>query len=98
MLLQQVLQSPNAHVRMRGLHLLMSGAAQGPGNIQALRTSGAQQKIFLLETSSANEHQNSSVSQQVFPNLGIEQLQPSAEASIATWWRPVQAWCTAVGH
>ena len=41
MLLQQVLQSSDAHVRMRGLHLLMSAAAQTPGNVQALRSSGA---------------------------------------------------------
>ena len=41
MLLQQVLQSSDAHVRIRGLHLLMSAAAQTPGNIQALRSSGA---------------------------------------------------------
>ncbi len=39
-LLQQVLQSPDSHVRMRGLHLLMSAAAQTPGNVQALRSSG----------------------------------------------------------
>ena len=40
MLLQQVLQSSDAHVRMRGLHLLMSSAGQGQGNLHALRTSG----------------------------------------------------------
>ena len=39
-LLQQVLQSSDSHVRMRGLHLLMSAAAQTPGNVQALRSSG----------------------------------------------------------
>ena len=40
MLLQQVLQSSDAHVRMRGLHLLMSSAGQGQANLHALRTSG----------------------------------------------------------
>ena len=44
MLLQQVLQSPVGHVRMRGLHLLMSAAAQRPGNVQALRSSGEQSR------------------------------------------------------
>ena len=39
-LLQQVLQASDSHVRMRGLHLLMSAAAQRPGNVQALRSSG----------------------------------------------------------
>ena len=40
MLLQQVLQSSDSHVRMRGLHLLMSAAAQAPSNVQMLRSSG----------------------------------------------------------
>ena len=48
MLLQQVLQSSDAHVRMRGLHLLMSSAGQGQANLHALRTSGTSPFLRLL--------------------------------------------------
>ena len=40
MLLQQALQSSDAAVRMRALHLLMSAAAQAPDSMHTLRTSG----------------------------------------------------------
>jgi hypothetical protein len=40
MLLQQALHSSDAAVRMRALHLLMSAAAQAPGSMHTLRTSG----------------------------------------------------------
>ena len=73
MLLQQVLQSSDAHVRMRGLHLLMSSAGQGQANLHALCTSGT---LSLMRpdasTISTGAHWSESQGLQLLSDLVLE--------------------------